>query len=140
MRIYFMGIGGLMMGQVALMARQMGDTVIGSDTIMYGPMREALKGAEIYDSYSAERLEKIAPDLVVIGNAIGRGNPELEWFWDKKPFKFCSMADFIHDRFLEKRKTFAVCGTHGKAKGDGTTLDTTSGDNDNAGCLSPRKQ
>lgn len=111
-----MGIGGLMMGNVALMARQMGDSVIGSDTILYPPMEKALNenDCRILKSYMAENLQNNSPDAVVIGNAIGRGNPELEWFWDKKPFKFYSLPEFVRERVLEGRKTIAVCGTHGK--------------------------
>jgi len=109
-----MGIGGTMMGHLALLAREMGDEVCGSDTALYPPMSEVLKDLEVYTGYSAERLEKIAPDLVVIGNAISRGNPELEWFWDKKPFPFVSMPEFLQQRVLKGRQTMAICGTHGK--------------------------
>lgn len=116
MKLYFMGIGGLMMGNVALIARQLGDNVVGSDTILYPPLEKLLRdnGCEILKGYSPENLQNVSPDAVIIGNAIGRGNPELEWFWDKKPFKFYSLPEFIRERVLEGRKTIAVCGTHGK--------------------------
>ncbi len=109
-----MGIGGTLMGHTAILAKQLGDTVIGTDGPIYPPMSTALKGMEIYTGYGAARLEKLKPDAVVIGNVIGRGNPEIEWFWDKKPCPFYSTPEFIRERVLKNRKTIAVCGTHGK--------------------------
>jgi UDP-N-acetylmuramate: L-alanyl-gamma-D-glutamyl-meso-diaminopimelate ligase len=114
MRVYFMGIGGLAMGNVALLAKQMGHEVSGSDTVMYPPMAKALEGCQLLSGYSAERLQELKPEAVVIGNAIGRGNAELEWFWNEKPCAYYSMAGFVQERVLRGRPTVAVCGTHGK--------------------------
>ena len=118
MRLYFLGIGGVAMGNAALLMKQMGHEVLGSDGPLYPPMSDALKGLEIYNGYSAERLAKLTAegkvDAIVIGNSIGRGNVELEWFWNNKPFPYYSLTQLLHDKILSKRKTIAVCGTHGK--------------------------
>jgi UDP-N-acetylmuramate: L-alanyl-gamma-D-glutamyl-meso-diaminopimelate ligase len=109
-----MAIGGTAMGNAAILAKQIGETVLGVDGKIYSPMKEALEGLGIYEGYSAQRLEKLSPDCVVIGNAVGRGNPEVEWFWRDKPFKFYSMPEYLYERVLKDRRTIAVCGTHGK--------------------------
>ena len=80
MRIYFMGICGTAMGNAALLARAAGHEVLGADQGIYPPMSDVLAGAGItvHAGYDAGRLEKLGPDLVVIGNAMSRGNPEVE--------------------------------------------------------------
>lgn len=116
MRIYFMGICGTAMGNAALLARAAGHEVLGADTGVYPPMSTVLAGAGIalHEGYDAARLEKLAPDLVVIGNAMSRGNPEVEWLLDARAFKFTSLPALLHDTVLATRKNIVVCGTHGK--------------------------
>jgi len=76
MRIYFMGICGTAMGNAALLMRSLGHEVLGSDTGVYPPMSDHLRGAgiEILEGWSAERLAQLKPDLVVVGNVASRGH------------------------------------------------------------------
>src|SRR5450631_1085987 len=80
LRIYFMGICGTAMGNAALLARAAGNTVIGADSNVYPPMSTVLAeaGVQVHEGYDPKRLEALAPDMVVIGNAMTRGNPEVE--------------------------------------------------------------
>src|SRR6202000_2026274 len=81
MKIYFMGICGTAMGNAALLARAAGHEVLGADTGVYPPMSTVLaeQGITLHEGYDPSRLAELAPDLVVIGNAMSRGNPEVEW-------------------------------------------------------------
>ena len=116
MRIYFMGICGTAMGNAALLARAAGHEVLGADTGVYPPMSTVLAeaGIELHEGYDAARLRRLAPDLVVIGNAMSRGNPEVEWLLDTRALRFLSLPALLHDTVLATRKNIVVCGTHGK--------------------------
>ena len=70
------------------------------------------KGLAVLDGYRPENLEP-APDLVVVGNALSRGNPEVEALLDRR-LPYCSLPDFLRERFFPGRRVTAVCGTHGK--------------------------
>ncbi len=116
MKIYFMGVGGTAMGNAALLAREAGHEVLGADTGVYPPMSTVLAeaGVELHEGYDAGRLERLAPDLVVVGNAMSRGNPEIEWLLDERRFPFASLPAVLHDLVLQHRRNIVVCGTHGK--------------------------
>lgn len=116
MKIYFMGICGTAMGNAALLARAAGHEVLGADSGVYPPMSNVLAaaGVTIHEGYDPARLEKLAPDLVVIGNAMSRGNPEVEWLLDTRALRFTSLPALLHDTVLAARKNIVVCGTHGK--------------------------
>ncbi len=116
MKIYFMGICGTAMGNAALLARAAGHEVLGADTGVYPPMSTVLAdaGITLHEGYDPARLEKLAPDLVVIGNAMSRGNPEVEWLLDERVLPFTSLPALLHDTVLKTRKNIVVCGTHGK--------------------------
>ena len=116
MKIYFMGICGTAMGNAALLARAAGHDVLGADTGVYPPMSTVLaeSGIALHEGYDAARLEKLAPDLVVIGNAMSRGNPEVEWLLDTRALRFTSLPALLHETVLATRKNIVVCGTHGK--------------------------
>src|SRR5690606_18604369 len=116
MQIYFMGICGTAMGNAALLARAAGHEVLGADTGVYPPMSTVLTeaGIELHEGYDAARLRRLAPDLVVIGNAMSRGNPEVEWLLDTRELRFVSLPALLHDTVLATRKNIVVCGTHGK--------------------------
>ncbi|MCX6937180.1 MAG: Mur ligase family protein [Verrucomicrobia bacterium] len=116
MKLYFMGICGTAMGNAALLARAAGHDVSGADTGVYPPMSSVLAEAGIllHEGYDATRLARLAPDLVVIGNAMSRGNPEVEWLLDTRALKFTSLPALLHDTVLATRKNIVVCGTHGK--------------------------
>ncbi len=116
MKIYFMGICGTAMGNAALLARAAGHEVSGSDTGIYPPMSTVLAAAGIamHEGYDPERLARLAPDLVVIGNAISRGNPEVEWLLDNRSLRFTSLPALLHDTVLAGRRNLVIAGTHGK--------------------------
>jgi UDP-N-acetylmuramate: L-alanyl-gamma-D-glutamyl-meso-diaminopimelate ligase len=116
MVIYFMGICGTAMGNAALLARAAGHEVLGADSGVYPPMSTVLASAGItlHEGYDAARLERLAPDLVVIGNAMSRGNPEVEWLLDTRALRFTSLPALLHDSILGRRRNLVIAGTHGK--------------------------
>ena len=116
MRIYFMGICGTAMGNAALLARAAGHEVLGADRGVYPPMSTVLAdaGITVHEGYDAARLEKLAPDLVVIGNAMTRGHPEVEWLLDTRTLPFTSLPALLHDFVLQRRRNIVIAGTHGK--------------------------
>jgi UDP-N-acetylmuramate: L-alanyl-gamma-D-glutamyl-meso-diaminopimelate ligase len=116
MRIYFMGICGTAMGNAALLARAAGHEVVGADAGVYPPMSTVLQHAEIelHEGYDAARLERLRPDLVVIGNAMSRGHVEVEWLLDTRAFAFTSLPAFLADFVLKGRRNLVIAGTHGK--------------------------
>ncbi len=116
MRMYFMGICGTAMGNAALLARAAGHEVLGSDLGAYPPMSRVLEqaGIAIHAGYDPARLERLAPDLVVIGNAMSRGHPEVEWLLDTRAFPYTSLPALLHESVLRHRRNIVVAGTHGK--------------------------
>ena len=102
------------MASLAGMLQALGHRVTGSDAAAYPPMSEQLAEMRIpvYEPYREANLEP-RPDLVVVGNAISRGNVELEVVLDRR-IPFCSMAAILHDEFLAGRESLVVAGTHGK--------------------------
>jgi len=112
--VHLIGVCGTAMASLAGMLRARGQRVTGSDTAAYPPMSDQLRamGIVILEPYRAENLDP-RPDLVVVGNAISRGNPELERVLDQR-ILMTSMAALIHDEFLPGRESLVVCGTHGK--------------------------
>ena len=116
MRIYFLGIAGTAMGNAALLLRAAGHEVSGADQGVYPPMSDVLARAGItfFEGYDADRLRRHAPDLVVVGNAMARGNPEVEWLLDTRAIPFRSLPGILHDHVLARRRNIVVAGTHGK--------------------------
>ncbi|MEO7599182.1 MAG: Mur ligase family protein, partial [Opitutus sp.] len=116
MKVYFMGICGTAMGNAALLARAAGHEVLGADSGIYPPMSTVLAdaGIALHDGYSATRLQRLAPDLVVIGNAMSRGNEELEWLLETRAIPFTSLPAILYDLVLKQRRNIVICGTHGK--------------------------
>ncbi len=114
MRIHILGICGTFMGGIALLARQMGYEVTGSDSNVYPPMSTMLaeQGIEITQGYSPAHLDP-APDWVVIGNAMSRGNPAVEYVLDRH-LPYISGPQFLADYVIRDRWVLAVAGTHGK--------------------------
>jgi UDP-N-acetylmuramate: L-alanyl-gamma-D-glutamyl-meso-diaminopimelate ligase len=102
------------MASLAGLLKQRGFKVTGSDTAAYPPMSDFLAsiGISIMQPYSEANL-KPRPDMVIVGNAISRGNPELEYVLDERIF-FRSMPDILYDLFLRTRQPIVVAGTHGK--------------------------
>ncbi len=116
MRIYFMSIGGTGMGNAAILMRQLGHEVLGTDQEIYPPMSDALAaaGIEPLRGYDPERLKTLAPDVVVVGNVNTRGNPEIEWLLDTRRFPMVSLPGLLNEYLLRRRRNIVVCGTHGK--------------------------
>jgi UDP-N-acetylmuramate: L-alanyl-gamma-D-glutamyl-meso-diaminopimelate ligase len=113
-RIHFLGICGTAMGAVAAAFRELGFTVTGSDANVYPPMSTFLetKGIKISTGFRPENIPADA-DLVVVGNALCRGNPELETVLDRKlPYR--SLPETLKDFFLQGKSNIVVTGTHGK--------------------------
>lgn len=112
--IHILGICGTFMGGVAMIARELGYKVTGSDTNVYPPMSTFLEnqGIEIIPHYEISQLQP-APDLVVIGNAMSRGNPCVEYVLDNQ-LNYTSGPQWLHDHLLKDRWVLAVSGTHGK--------------------------
>ncbi len=111
-----MGVCGTAMGNAALLARAAGHEVIGADSGVYPPMSTVLAeaGITLHEGYDPVRLESLAPELVVVGNAMSRGNPEVEWLLDTRAIPFVSLPAFLYDAVLGVRKNIVVAGTHGK--------------------------
>ncbi len=112
--VHLIGICGTAMASLAGMLRAQGHRVTGSDMAAYPPMSDQLRemGIAIMEPYAEKNLDP-RPDLVVVGNAISRGNPELERVLDEH-VPMTSMAALIHEEFLAGRESLVVCGTHGK--------------------------
>ena len=112
--IHLIGICGTAMASLAGMLKQRGHHVSGSDAAAYPPMSNFLESLAIpvKQPFSEENL-KPRPDLVVVGNAISRGNPELERVLDDG-IPFCSLPQILHDEFLATKEVIVVAGTHGK--------------------------
>ena len=112
--IHLIGICGTAMASLAGMLQQIGHNVTGSDAAAYPPMSDQLAALHIpvHEPYVEANLTP-RPDLVVVGNAISRGNVELEYVLDQR-IPFTSMAALLHDEFLPNRESLVVAGTHGK--------------------------
>ena len=114
MHIHILGICGTFMGGIAQIARALGHRVTGSDANVYPPMSDHLQaaGIEISPGYSATHLQP-APDLVLIGNAISRGNEAVEYVLANGLY-YESGPAWLRHAVLRDRKVIAVAGTHGK--------------------------
>ena len=114
MHIHILGICGTFMGSLAILARQLGHRVTGSDLNVYPPMSTQLEqqGIELIQGYDPAQLVP-APDMVVIGNAMSRGNPCVEHVLEHN-LRYTSGPQWLHDNLLVDRWVLAVAGTHGK--------------------------
>ena len=113
-RVHLAGIGGVAMASLAAMLAERGFRVSGSDSGVYPPASEILRAAGTLwrEGFRAEHLDE-RPDLVVIGNALSRGNPEIERVLDEKiPYR--SLPGVIEEVFLPGHRSVVVTGTHGK--------------------------
>ncbi|HET9305887.1 MAG TPA: UDP-N-acetylmuramate:L-alanyl-gamma-D-glutamyl-meso-diaminopimelate ligase [Candidatus Sulfotelmatobacter sp.] len=114
MHIHLIGICGTAMASLAGMLKQRGFRVTGSDAAAYPPMSNFLHdlGIQVAQPFDAKNLDP-RPDLVVVGNAMSRGNVELEHVLDQR-IPFCSLPQLLHDEFLRDKEVLVVAGTHGK--------------------------
>ncbi|MFV3335109.1 UDP-N-acetylmuramate:L-alanyl-gamma-D-glutamyl-meso-diaminopimelate ligase [Pseudomonas sp. NY15437] len=114
MHIHILGICGTFMGSLAVLAKELGHRVTGSDANVYPPMSTQLQaqGIELMQGYNPAHLEP-APDLVVVGNALSRGNPAVEYVLNKG-LPYVSGPQWLADHVLQGRWVLAAAGTHGK--------------------------
>ncbi len=114
MHIHILGACGTFMGGVALLARRAGFTVTGADQRTYPPMSTQLEaeGIRLFEGYDPAQLDP-EPDLVIIGNALSRGNPAVEAVLNRG-IPFTSGPRWLGENYLWGKRTIAVAGTHGK--------------------------
>src|SRR5262249_7690283 len=113
-RIYLIGICGTAMATLAAMLKRRGLEVRGSDQSVYPPMSDFLasEGIDVENGYDTSHITSDI-DFVIIGNAISRGNPELEEVLDRK-IRYGSLPEAIRDQFLWAARSIVIAGTHGK--------------------------
>jgi len=114
MRIHLIGACGTAMGTLAALLKQRGHEVSGSDEHVYPPMSDFLRreGIQLLEGYSGEHVDATV-ELVVVGNAISRGNVELEAVLDRR-MRYCSLPEAVRDFFLWGSSSVVIAGTHGK--------------------------
>jgi UDP-N-acetylmuramate: L-alanyl-gamma-D-glutamyl-meso-diaminopimelate ligase len=114
-KYYLVGICGTAMASLAGMLKSKGYVVSGSDSDVYPPMSTYLDelGIRVYNGYKSENLLDATPDIVVIGNAVSRGNPEVEQVLDSG-IRYQSMAETVKELFIRGKNSIVVSGTHGK--------------------------
>ncbi|MEO4047150.1 UDP-N-acetylmuramate:L-alanyl-gamma-D-glutamyl-meso-diaminopimelate ligase [Pseudomonas sp. CAU 1711] len=114
MHIHILGICGTFMGSLAVLAKELGHRVTGSDAHVYPPMSTQLEaqGIELLQGYDPAHLQP-APDLVVVGNALSRGNPAVEYVLNQG-LPYVSGPQWLADHVLQGRWVLAAAGTHGK--------------------------
>ncbi|HET7924128.1 MAG TPA: Mur ligase domain-containing protein, partial [Rhodanobacteraceae bacterium] len=114
MKLHILGICGTFMGGIAALARELGHDVEGSDANVYPPMSTQLEalGIALQSGWDPKRLD-VAPDLVVVGNALSRGNAMVEAMLDAR-LRYVSGPQWLGETLLADRRVLAVAGTHGK--------------------------
>jgi UDP-N-acetylmuramate: L-alanyl-gamma-D-glutamyl-meso-diaminopimelate ligase len=113
--VHFIGIGGTAMASAAVAMHELGYQVSGSDQdVIYPPMSTFLaeRSIRVMAGYAEVNLAH-RPDLVVVGNAISRGNPEAEAVLERK-LRYCSLPELLKEFFIRGRRSLVVTGTHGK--------------------------
>ena len=122
LRIHLIGVCGTAMATLAALLKSRGHDIQGSDQQVYPPMSDFLvaEGIKTFSGYSADNITGDL-DLVVVGNAISRGNPEVETVLERK-LRYCSLPEAIRDHFLWGSRSIVLSGTHGKT----TTTSLTS--------------
>jgi UDP-N-acetylmuramate: L-alanyl-gamma-D-glutamyl-meso-diaminopimelate ligase len=113
-RVHFIGVCGTAMGTLAAMLKHRGDHVQGSDAHVYPPMSDLLtaEGITLLDGYDEAHITDDL-DVVVVGNAVSRGNPELEAVLDRS-LRYVSLPEMVRDTFLWNADAIVIAGTHGK--------------------------
>ena len=112
--VHFIGICGTAMASVAAVLKEQGIRVTGSDENVYPPMSTFLSecGVEVSVGYNESNVDH-NPELVVIGNAISRGNPEAEAVLERK-LSYCSLPELLKEKFIRGKRSVVIAGTHGK--------------------------
>ena len=104
------------MGNVAVLLKKTGHEVAGSDAGVYPPMSDVLKeaGIVLFEGFSAEQMLEWQPDRVVVGNAVSRGNSQVEKLLTDRSIPFVSLPELIGEDLIGNRPSVVVAGTHGK--------------------------
>ena len=124
MRVFFIGVCGTAMGNAAVLLKKMGHEVAGSDAGVYPPMSDVLEsaGIELFEGFAEQDMLTWQPDRVVVGNAVSRGNPQVEYLLRTREVDFVSLPQLIGEDLIGNRPAVVVAGTHGKT----TTTSLTS--------------
>ena len=120
MHVHILGICGTFMGGIALLARANGHKVTGQDSNVYPPMSTQLEeqGIELIQGFESDAIKQLCPDVVVIGNALSRGNSAVEYVLEQN-IPYTSGAQWLAENILHERWVLAVAGTHGKTTTSG---------------------
>ena len=116
MRVFFIGLCGTAMGNAAVLLKKMGFEVAGSDAGVYPPMSDVLAdaGIKLYEGFSEDEMSAWKPDRVVVGNAVSRGNLQVEKLLNDRTLPFVSLPQLIGEDLIGNRPSIVVAGTHGK--------------------------
>ncbi len=116
MRVFFIGVCGTAMGNAAVLLKKMGHEVAGSDAGVYPPMSEVLAsaGIDLFEGFAESEMLDWRPDRVVVGNAVSRGNPQVEYLLRTREVDFVSLPQLIGEDLIGNRPAMVVAGTHGK--------------------------
>ena len=116
MRVFFIGVCGTAMGNAAVLLKKMGHQVAGSDAGVYPPMSDVLSeaGIDLFEGFAEEEMRTWQPDRVVVGNAVSRGNPQVEYLLQTREIPFVSLPQLIGEDLIGSRLAVVIAGTHGK--------------------------
>lgn len=116
-KVFIIGIGGTAMGNLAVALKVKGYKVSGSDASLYPPMSTVLEkaGIEVFAPDDREIVESFRQGIYIVGNAVSRGHPQVEWLWDNPEEKHTSFAGFLGEYLLSDTKNLVIAGTHGKS-------------------------
>ena len=116
MRVFFIGIGGTAMGNAAILLKKQGHEIAGSDLGVYPPMSDVLAnaGIELFEGFDQQVMNSWNPDRVVVGNAVSRGNEQVEFILSTRKFPYVSLPQLIGEDLIKSRPCLVVAGTHGK--------------------------
>ena len=114
-KIHFVGIGGVGMGSFAVALANYGYEVTGSDGALYEPMKSVLADAKIslFEGFNADAVNRLKPDLLVIGNVVRKDNPEV-MAWLQTGTRFMSFPEAVRSLLIQDKKSIVCAGTHGK--------------------------
>ena len=116
MRVFFIGLCGTAMGNAAVLLKKLGHEVAGSDAGVYPPMSDVLSaaGIDLFEGFEQNLMLDWQPDRVVVGNAVSRGNPQVERLLCTREIPFASLPQLIGEDLIGDRPSLVVAGTHGK--------------------------
>ncbi len=113
MKIHILGIAGTFMSGIAILAKQKGHEVSGSDNACYDPIKSVLEKQNIKINLGYKNKDLVGKDLIIIGNVMSRGNPIIEYIM-KNNYQYTSGPRWLNENILKNKKVIAISGTHGK--------------------------